>query len=153
MAETETTWDGLQVAPERPYACCVVVWREGEHGRDFLVLHRLAAGGAGFEGDWAWTPPSGARQPGESPDAAAARELREETELMLPLASVPDAPSDSVALYATQTPPDIEVLLDHEHDEFLWLTLEEAVEKCLPGEVGACLANTDAWLDARTTAA
>ncbi|MBA3330077.1 MAG: hypothetical protein H0T39_04240, partial [Actinobacteria bacterium] len=62
----ETTWDGLPVARERPYACCVVVWREGERGREFLLLHRMAPGGAGFEGDWAWTPPSGARQPGET---------------------------------------------------------------------------------------
>jgi 8-oxo-dGTP pyrophosphatase MutT (NUDIX family) len=151
MAETETTWDGLPVAPERPYACCVVVWREGEHGREFLVLHRLAAGGAGFEGDWAWTPPSGARQPGEAPDAAAARELREETGLMLPFASVPDAPSEDIALYVAQASLDNEVVLDHEHDDFLWLTLDEAVGKCLPPEAGACLANAAAWLDARTT--
>jgi 8-oxo-dGTP diphosphatase len=77
----ETTWDGLPVAPEPPFACAIVVWRERDGRREFLLLHRLAPGGPGFDREWAWTPPSGARQPGEEPDAAATRELREETGL------------------------------------------------------------------------
>ncbi len=150
----ETTWDGLPVARERPYACCVVVWRGGERGREFLLLHRLAPGGPGFEGDWGWTPPSGARQPGETPDAAAARELHEETDLILPLTPVPEAaPPEDVALYVAQAPPDAEVVVDDEHDRFLWLPLEGAVPKCLPSGVGACLTNASAWLDARAPAA
>ena len=44
MAEMETTWDGLPVARERPYACAVVVWREIDGRREFLLLHRLAPG-------------------------------------------------------------------------------------------------------------
>ena len=150
----ETTWDGLSVARERPYACCAVVWREGERDREFLLLHRMAPGGAGFEGDWAWTPPSGARRPGETPDAAAARELHEETGLNLPFAPLPDAaPSEDVALYVAQAPPDAEVMVDDEHDRFLWLPLEGAVPKCLPSGVGVCLTNASAWLDARAPAA
>lgn len=150
----ETTWDGLPVAHERPYACCVVVWREGASGREFLLLHRLAVGGAASEGNWAWTPPSGARLPGETPEAAATRELGEETSLALPLTPLPQAaPSDDVALYVAQAPPDAEVVLDDEHDRFVWLPLEEAVPKCLPPEVGFCLTNASAWLDAHTRAA
>jgi len=150
----ETTWDGLPVTREWPYACCVVVWREGERGREFLLLHRMAPGGAGFEGDWAWTPPSGARQPGETAGATAARELREETGLNLPFAPLPDgAPSEDVALYVAQAPPDAEVVVDDEHDRFLWLPLEGAVPKCLPSGVGASLTNASAWLDARAPAA
>jgi 8-oxo-dGTP pyrophosphatase MutT (NUDIX family) len=120
MAGMDVTWDGLPVAQNRPYACCVVVWREGERGREFLVLHRLAPGGAGYEGEWAWTPPSGARLPGESPDEAARRELREETGLSLPLTPAPEAaPSEDVALYVAQAPTHAEVVLDAEHDRFL----------------------------------
>jgi 8-oxo-dGTP pyrophosphatase MutT (NUDIX family) len=142
MAEMETTWDGLPVARERPYACCVVVWREAEGRREFLLLHRLAPGGANYEGEWAWTPPSGARQPGETPDAAAARELAEEVGLALPLMPLLDASaSEDVALYVAQAPPDAEVLLDDEHDVFLWLPLEEALPRCLPSVVAAGLGN------------
>jgi 8-oxo-dGTP pyrophosphatase MutT (NUDIX family) len=142
-----TTWDGLPVARDRPYACCVVVWREGEGGREFLVLHRLAPGGPGFEGDWAWTPPSGARQPGESPDAAAVRELREETGLAPPLASVRAAPSPDVALYVAEAGIGAGIVLDAEHDRYAWVSLAEAVARCFPGDVAACVAAADAWLD------
>jgi 8-oxo-dGTP pyrophosphatase MutT (NUDIX family) len=115
------------IARERPYACCVVVWREAENRRGFLLLHRLAAGGASYEGEWAWTPPSGARQPGEAPDAAAARELEEEIGLTLPLTPLLEASaSEDVALYVAQAQADAEVVLDDEHDRFQWLPLEEA---------------------------
>lgn len=99
----ETTWDGLPVAPERPFACAIVVWRAVGGRREFLLLHRLAPGGPGFEGEWAWTPPSGARQPGEEPDEAAARELLEEIGLALPLTPLPGrSATEDVALYAAE---------------------------------------------------
>jgi 8-oxo-dGTP pyrophosphatase MutT (NUDIX family) len=149
MASLETTWDGQPVAREPPFACCVVVWREGDRGREFLVLHRLAPGGPGYEGEWAWTPPSGARRPGETPDAAAARELAEETRMTLDLTPLPEAaPSADVALYVARAPGTADVVLDPEHDAFRWLPLAEAVELCLPAEVGACLTGASAWLGA-----
>jgi len=46
-------------------------------GWEYLPLHR-AHRGAGYAGDWAWTPPSGARLPGEPVLAGALRELKEE---------------------------------------------------------------------------
>ncbi len=140
MAEMETTWDGLPVARDRPYACCVVVWREVGERREFLLLHRLAPGGPGYEGDWAWTPPSGARQPGETPDAAARRELKEEIGLTLPLTPLGNA-SEDVALYVAHAPANAEIVLDDEHDRFLWLPLEEALPKCLPPVVASGLSN------------
>ncbi len=129
----EETWDGLPVAREPPYACCVVVWRDAAAGREFLVLHR-AHFGPEFAGEWAWTPPSGARQPGEDPTSAAARELREETGLELPLGRV-DSPNPHVALYVAEAAADSEIALDAEHDAHRWLPLAAAAELCLPTTV------------------
>lgn len=140
----EETWDGLPVAREPPFASCVVVWRSGETGREFLVLHR-AHFSPHFAGDWAWTPPSGARQPGEEPDAAAARELREETTLELPLARV-DSPFPDLALYLAEAPAEVEVVLDAEHDDYRWLPLAAAAELCLPKRVGDGLRHAAATL-------
>ena len=44
----------------------VAVWREGAGGREWLVLHRRYAVGP----EWSWTPPSGMRDPGETPLAS-----------------------------------------------------------------------------------
>src|SRR5215469_18151217 len=93
MAATQRyTWDGLPVAPDEPYGAAVVVRRPGPSPdrAEYLVLHR-AHRGPGYEGDWAWTPPSGSRQPGESVLPGAIRELAEETGFMA-------APADLRAL-------------------------------------------------------
>ncbi len=78
------TWDGDVVARERPYGASVLVWRKPEGARQWLILHRKHHG-ADYEGEWAWTPPSGARRPGEPLDRCAQRELCEETGLTLRL--------------------------------------------------------------------
>jgi 8-oxo-dGTP pyrophosphatase MutT (NUDIX family) len=121
------------VARERPFACCVVVWREGAAGREFLVLHRAHLG-PDFAGDWAWTPPAGARQPGEDPDAAATRELREETGLELAFVRV-ESPNPDVAHYIAEAPREAVVVIDAEHDAHRWLPLDAAAELCLPATV------------------
>jgi 8-oxo-dGTP pyrophosphatase MutT (NUDIX family) len=145
------TWDGLPIAHEKPFAVAIVVWRTGASRREFLLLHRLAPGGTDYEGDWAWTPPAGARQPGEAPGAAAARELEEEIGFALPLTPLVDASaSEDVALYAAEAPLNAEVVLDEEHDRFVWLPLAEALPKCLPGFVASGLANAAAWIEGRS---
>jgi 8-oxo-dGTP pyrophosphatase MutT (NUDIX family) len=78
--------------------------------------------------------PPGARQPGEEPDEAAARELREETGLELPFTRVA-SPNPDVAHYVAEAPRDAEVTLDAEHDVHRWLPLEAAAELCLPAAV------------------
>lgn len=79
-----TTWDGKPVAAEPPFGASIIVCRKAGEGHEFLVLHR-GQQGPDFSGDWAWTPPSGARYPGESIYDCARRELREETGLSLPM--------------------------------------------------------------------
>ena len=138
------TWDGVPVAQDPPYACCVVVSRAVDAGREFLVLHR-AHHGPEYAGDWAWTPPSGARQPGEEPDAAATRELREETGLELTVTRV-EPLEDDVALYVAEAPARAEVELDAEHDGFRWLPLQEAAALCLPARVAEGLRHAAAVL-------
>ncbi|HJQ51044.1 MAG TPA: NUDIX domain-containing protein [Gaiellaceae bacterium] len=140
----ETTWDGVPVAREPPFAACAVVWREGLGGREFLVLHR-AHFGPNFAGDWAWTPPSGARQPGEEPADAAARELREETGLDLPLERI-EPPDEEVALFLAEAPVGADVVLDPEHDSYRWLPLDEATLLCLPARVAHGLRHAASYL-------
>jgi hypothetical protein len=151
-------WDGYDVgwAPcsaRAPYVVAIVVWRKGRGGREFLLLHRLAPGGAKYEGEWAWTPPSEARQPGEPPDGAAPRELKKESGLALPLTPLPEAEgSEDVALYVAEAPPNAGVILDDEHDRFLWLSLADALPKCLPEVVASGLASAAAWVETRSGA-
>jgi hypothetical protein len=49
-----------------------------------------------------------------------------------------------------QVPLDVEVVLDGEHDRFLWLSLEDALPKCLPAVVASGLAKAAAWIEARS---
>jgi predicted metal-dependent hydrolase/ADP-ribose pyrophosphatase YjhB (NUDIX family) len=144
-----TTWDERPIAREKPYGSSVVVWRPTHAGREYLVLHRAAAGPLEYEGDWAWTPPSGARQPGERVDDAARRELREEAGLDLPLVET-GIGSDEWHVYAAEAPADTEVVLDAEHDRFRWVSPEEAARICLPPMVGRSVAEVNTWLDSRS---
>jgi 8-oxo-dGTP pyrophosphatase MutT (NUDIX family) len=140
------TWDGRPVAAEDPRAVSVVVWRRTPAGREYLLLHRRHHG-PDYVGDWAWTPPSGARQPGEEPEAAARRELLEETGLDLPLRAVEHATAE-VALYVAEAPADAEVRIDAEHDAYAWVTADEAAVRCLPAVVGDSVRTADRALDA-----
>ena len=119
----------------------VVVWRRGSGAAEFLILRRRYAPGP----DWRWTSPSGAREPGESVEACARRELLEETGLALPLRATPCS-REEWAIYAAEAPPEAEVTLDDEHDGFEWLTLDEARARCRPQVVADGLACVAAWL-------
>jgi hypothetical protein len=75
-----TTWDGEPISREQPHGATIVVASRSPLGWRYLLLHR-AHHGPDYDGDWAWTPPSGSRKPGEEVTACAIRELREETGL------------------------------------------------------------------------
>lgn len=130
------TWNGLPVAPEEPHGSSVVLRRPGADGRaEYLILHR-AHGGRDYEGDWAWTPPSGSRQPGEPVLAAALRELAEETGLAVPAADLRALDlGGSWAAFGLDVPSLTPVRLDAEHDRLDWLSTAAAIARCRPDAV------------------
>ncbi len=123
------TWDGEPTARDNPLAVAVIVRR----GEDLLILHR-AHEGPDYAGSWAWGPPAGARHPGEDVFACGRRELREETGLELDLAPHA-APDDVVAIYTAEAPASAQIQLSGEHDEFRWVSLDEAIALCRPARV------------------
>jgi len=139
----ERTWDGEPVSPDPPFGASVVVYRRRAGALEFLVLHR--AHGVAAEGDWAWTPPSGARYPGEAIGDCATRELAEESGLRLTLLPT-DLGGPEWRVYAAEAPEGADVRLSEEHDGFLWLPAPVAAARCLPTVVGASIAAVAAGL-------
>ena len=128
-----TTLDGLPISRSKPYGAMVVIHRRSPAGREFLALHR-AAQGPDHEGDWAWTPPSGARLPDEPVEQCARRELVEETGLELSLQRLP-MPAEDWAVFVAEASAEAQVVLDAEHDRFAWLTTDELLQRCAPAHV------------------
>ena len=141
MTETKhrTTWDGKPIDPKPPFGASIIVYRQKAGQREFLILHR-AHQGVDYEGDWAWTPPSGARHPGEPIDVCAARELQEEVGLQLPLQTTKFGRVWAV-FYAEIGPDDQVELIDPEHDRYEWVSLEEAVRRCKPNQVNKAISD------------
>ena len=104
-------------------------------GDDFLVAHRAPDGG-GY-----WHTIAGGVEPGEEPEAAALRELREETgleaEAIQPIggfAYVREAWEEEPGLrvhveaFLVDVAADWEPQLDREHDDYRWCSRDEAIE-------------------------
>jgi 8-oxo-dGTP pyrophosphatase MutT (NUDIX family) len=141
-----TTWDGLPVSAEPPFGATVVVFRRHLAHTELLLLHR-AHHGPDYEGDWAWTPPAGARLPGEEIAACAARELAEETGLALPLVPTRCGTPDWY-LYLAEAPPSAPVVLDAEHDRYVWVNAGRAPALCQPDLVAQQIAAAVQLIDA-----
>jgi len=126
------TWDGKPASSEPPYGASVIVYRRIDRGLEFLLLHRAQAG-PDYEGDWAWTPPSGARIPGEELEKCALRELKEESGLELRIRKT-DFGTEDWAVFMAEAPSNslIRVGLDNEHDRFEWMDLKKVRERCRP---------------------
>ena len=141
-----TTWDGLPISTEQPHGCAIVVFQRAGSGLRLLLLHR-AHNGSAYEGDWAWTTPSGARLPGEPVTACAQRELAEETGLTLPIHPTTCGGPDW-AVYWAEAPHDATVTLpDAEHDRYEWLAPDEALRRVAPDRVRHDLARVIALLE------
>ena len=125
------TWDGLPISPTPPHGAMIVVYRDVEGRREYLLLHR-AHHGPDYDGPWAWGPPSGARYPGEEIDRCAARELYEETGLDLLPRPLPEAVSYEWPVYILQAPSPTPLRLSAEHDSYVWLPYEEALLRISP---------------------
>jgi 8-oxo-dGTP pyrophosphatase MutT (NUDIX family) len=134
VSSTETTWDGLPIAADNPRGAGVVVRRPLPAGDvEFLMLHRHH-NGPSYEGDWAWTSPSGSRFPGEPVLACAIRELFEETGLS-GLDLRPVDLSGVWAVFAAAVTDGAEVVIDPEHDRFEWLGFSQALPRLAPQSV------------------
>jgi 8-oxo-dGTP pyrophosphatase MutT (NUDIX family) len=130
-----------------PTGATVVVYRRSERGVEFLLLHR-AHEGPDYAGDWAWTPPAGARRPGEAVDACARRELFEEAGLVADL-QLTEFGSEGWFVYMAEVGADANVVLyDSEHDTFEWMLCPEAAERCLPDLVGTTVQRVAAQVTA-----
>ena len=117
----------------------VVVWRK-EPRLEVLLLHRRVFG-ENFVGEWAWTTPGGAREPGESAAETADRELFEETGLRLecvpvasPYAAAP--PGFDVDVFVAEARAADGVSLSDEHDRYEWVEPDE-LDRCRPTWVRA----------------
>lgn len=111
------------------------VVREGPHGTEYLVLKR-ADNETRYPG--LWQVVTGGIESGESAIDAARRELQEETGLEAQqlfaapiVASFFDARRDVIHLvpvFAALVPRDAQPRLSEEHQEFRWLTYDQAME-------------------------
>ncbi|MGC8489207.1 MAG: NUDIX hydrolase [Clostridia bacterium] len=103
------------------------------------LLPDSAPDGAWRRGRRLWTPPAGARNPGERIEDAASRELFEEAGLRLPFSPAP-FDTGTWTKYRAEAPPDtVPTLHDVEHDRWMWVDAAEAVARCQPPVVSDTL--------------
>lgn len=140
-----TTWDGQPISPDPPYGASIIVYRLQEEVAEFLILHR-AWHEPNDQGDWAWTPPSGARHPNEAIEGCAKRELAEETGLSLTLQRA-NTDDETWAVFFAEAEADAQIKLDAEHDQYAWVSLTEAIHRCKPAQVGNTVAKIGKLLD------
>ena len=115
-------------------------------GGEFLVAHRAPEGG-GY-----WHAIAGGVEDGEEWEAAARRELREETgldaealEALGEFSYTPEAwenargPRVDVHAFLVDVEPGWEPHLDHEHDDYRWCSRDDAMELLFWPEPAALL--------------
>lgn len=116
---------------QTPGGAMVCVTSRTPDGVRFLFLHN-AEHPVGVDGDWAWGPPSGCREPGEAIGDCAARELREESGIE---ATPVPVRTEGVfwAVYRLEVPWPCPVTLDPaEHNAFAWFDRDQARQRSRP---------------------
>ncbi|CAG7915103.1 hypothetical protein SSCS72_02924 [Mammaliicoccus sciuri] len=124
------TWDGLDVSEEPPYGAVIIIYKIVNGKILYLVLHR-AHKGENYEGRWAWGPPSGARFPSENIYTCMARELYEETGLIVNHKELDNKGRDWYIFYG-EVPNETNIKLSLEHNKYNWLDFEDAIDICSP---------------------
>lgn len=151
MSDTlQRTWGGEPIGAEPPTGTAIVVYRRTGGAMEYLLLRR-SHHGPPYDGDWSWGPPSGCRYPGEPVAECAARELREETGLHLPLATT-DLGSADWPLFLGVAPERGTIGLSAEDDCFSWLPLDAAVARTAPEAVRTSLLRAGSTLQRRANA-
>lgn len=138
-AVKEHPGDDRIMAGEPPSGATIVVYRRVPD-LELLILHRAGVA-LDEDGDWAWTPPAGARFPAEPIDECAARELHEEIGLDAVPRPVSTPNEGAWAAYVVEMPIDAIIRLDEEHDRYEWMSAPEAVERCRPAVVAEGIAS------------
>lgn len=121
--------------PVRVSIVDVLVARFGEAGLELLLLRRAP----GVRCTGAWEVVHGRIEPGERPEAAALREVHEET--ALPVDRLYNVTLGGFYLHAAGVlalscvfcalvPPGHDPVLGTEHDAFAWLPLAQARDRC-----------------------
>ena len=148
----------------RPEEVLVVIHRPGRSGREFLVLQRSP------ERQGYWHVVAGALEWGESAPAAAVRELREETELDVPVDDLgysglypleheppevrarfaPGITEIAITAFAAEAPAGWEPVIDEEHVDYRWCSAEDALALLEYEEPRAALREVVRRLEAAT---
>lgn len=117
---------------ERIHIALASVYRKRDDDIEFLIIKRVP-----HDGDF-WQPVTGGIEPGETPKQAATREVSEEVgiynflhvseEIMRSEWITDDGRHGTDILHAVEVHVDSEVTLSEEHEDYMWLSLEDAIQ-------------------------
>jgi 8-oxo-dGTP pyrophosphatase MutT (NUDIX family) len=115
-----------------PFNANVVVTSQSPTGLRVLLLHPSDIDT--YDGDWAWVPPGGCREPDEDIATCARRELEEETGIV----AVPEvvvSEGVDIAIFSLDVPWGTPVRLSSEHTDADWVAVEQLHQRCRPAAV------------------
>ena len=134
----------------QPGGAMVAVFSQSPEGRRYLLLHNVDYQ-PGQTGDWAWGSPSGCWEPDEDIAACAERELFEETGIRAtPVPVVTE--NTNWAVFFLEVPWGTPVQLSPtEHNDYAWVTPDDALTMCRPERLAASLRTATAAIDQCST--